>query len=69
VVAHMCNRVAVMCEGKLLECLSVEDLRHNRCTDPYTKQLLKASMVEPIEACPACPDQGVENSPARDDLQ
>ncbi|MHC4929943.1 MAG: ABC transporter ATP-binding protein [Planctomycetota bacterium] len=69
VVAHMCNRVAVMCEGKLLECLSVEDLRQNRCTDPYTKQLLKASMVEPIEACPACPDQGVENPPARDDLQ
>jgi peptide/nickel transport system ATP-binding protein len=52
VIAHMCNRIAVMCEGKLLECLTVEDLRHHRCTHPYTEQLLKASMVEPIAACP-----------------
>ena len=69
VIAHMCNRVAVMCEGKLLECLTVEDLRQHRCTDQYTKQLLKASMVEPIAACPVRPDQGVENPPARDEVQ
>jgi len=52
VIAHMCSRVAVMCEGKLLECLTVEDLRHHRSTHPYTEQLLKASMLEPIAADP-----------------
>lgn len=69
VVAHMCNRVAVMCEGKLLECLSVEDLRQNRCTDQYTKQLLKASMVEPIEACPVLSEQEGNSTPLNDGLK
>lgn len=69
VVAHMCNRVAVMCEGKLLECLSVEDLRQNRCTDQYTKQLLKASMVEPIEACPVLSGQEGKSTPLNDGLK
>lgn len=69
VVAHMCNRVAVMCEGKLLECLSVEDLRQNRCTDQYTKQLLKASMVEPIEACPVLSEQDGNSTPLNDGLK
>jgi len=69
VIAHMCNQIAVMNEGKLLECLTVEDLRHHRCTHPYTEQLLKASMLEPITACPVIPDIGVENLPENDDLR
>jgi len=69
VIAHMCNRIAVMNEGKLLECLTVEDLRYHRCTHPYTEQLLQASMLEPITACPVLSDQGVESPPARGDLQ
>ena len=62
VIAHMCNRIAVMSEGKLLECLTAEELRHHRCKHPYTEQLLKASMLEPIAACPAFADPGEEPS-------
>jgi len=69
VIAHMCNRIAVMNEGKLLECLTVEDLRHHRCTHPYTEQLLKASMLEPITADPVLSDRGGASSPVADDLQ
>ena len=61
VLAHMCTRIAVMNEGKLLECLTVEDLRHHRSTQPYTEQLLKASMLEPIAAGPVISDQRAEN--------
>ncbi len=54
VIAHMCDRIAVMSEGKILECLTADELRQHRCTHPYTEQLLKASMIEPIELdlCP-----------------
>ncbi|MEN8686204.1 MAG: ABC transporter ATP-binding protein [Desulfuromonadales bacterium] len=69
VIAHMCSRVAVMCEGKLLECLSVEDLRHHRSTHPYTEQLLKASMLEPIAADPVLSGRGIENHPSSDDFR
>ena len=62
VIAHMCNRIAVMSEGKLLECLTVEDLRHHRCKHPYTEQLLNASMLEPIAACPALAEPREEPS-------
>ena len=61
VIAHMCSRIAVMCEGKLLECLTVEDLRHHRCKQPYTEQLLKASMLEPIVANPVLSDPGAKS--------
>jgi peptide/nickel transport system ATP-binding protein len=56
VIAHMCDRIAVMSEGKILECLTVEELRHHRCTHPYTEQLLKASMIEPIAIYPVLLD-------------
>jgi len=69
VIAHMCNRIAVMCEGKLLECLTVEDLRHHQCKHPYTEQLLKASMLEPIAACPVLSDQEVKSPPLDNGLQ
>jgi peptide/nickel transport system ATP-binding protein len=54
VIAHMCNRIAVMNEGKILECLTAEELRQHRCMHPYTEQLLKASMIEPV-ALDLCP--------------
>jgi len=69
VIAHMCTRVAVMSEGKLLECLTVEDLRHHRCTHPYTEQLLKASMLEPINADSVLSDRRGASPPVADDLQ
>jgi len=59
----------VMCEGKLLECLSAEDLRHHRCMHPYTEQLLKASMIEPIAACPVLSDQEGKSTPLDDGLK
>jgi len=69
VIAHMCTRVAVMCEGKIVECLTVEDLRHHRCKHPYTEQLLKASMLEPLTAAPVVSDQREEPPHVSDDLQ
>lgn len=59
VIAHMCNRIAVMSEGKIVEFLTAEELRHHRCKHPYTEQLMKSSMVDPIVACPVAPyEQG-----------
>jgi peptide/nickel transport system ATP-binding protein len=69
VIAHMCNRIGVMCEGKLLEDFTVDDLRHHRCTHPYSEQLLKASMVEPIAACPVFSDQEGKSTPLDDGLK
>jgi peptide/nickel transport system ATP-binding protein len=54
VIAHMCDRIAVMSEGRILECITAEELRRHHCTHPYTEQLLQASMFEPI-ALDMCP--------------
>jgi peptide/nickel transport system ATP-binding protein len=43
VVAHMCDRVAVMTEGEIVEELNVADLRAQTPKHPYTRQLLRAS--------------------------
>ena len=43
VVAHMCDRLAVMNAGRLVEALSVEQLRAGEAQAPYTAQLLRAS--------------------------
>lgn len=43
VVSHMCERLAVMQHGRLLETLSIEQLRAQQPSHPYTKQLLVAS--------------------------
>ena len=43
VVGHMCERLAVMQHGRVVETMSVEQLRDNTPTDAYTKQLLRAS--------------------------
>lgn len=43
VVSHMCDRLAVMQHGVVVETMSVEQLRANTSEHPYTKQLLHAS--------------------------
>ena len=43
VVAHLCERVAVMRGGKLVEILSTPALREGRAQRPYTRQLVAAS--------------------------
>ncbi len=43
VVAHMCDRTAVMQAGKLVETLSIEALVHGGAVDPYTRALIAAS--------------------------
>jgi len=44
VVAHLCESIAVMQNGQLVETLSVQDLRAMRASEPYTRELLKSSM-------------------------
>ncbi|MQX38474.1 ABC transporter ATP-binding protein [Roseospira navarrensis] len=43
VVGHMCGRMAVMKEGRVVEPLSVAQLRAGTVADPYTRQLLRAA--------------------------
>jgi peptide/nickel transport system ATP-binding protein len=43
VVAHLCNRIAVMQKGAIVERLAVEDLIDRRVEHPYTRDLLMAS--------------------------
>ncbi|MGH6718129.1 MAG: ABC transporter ATP-binding protein [Alphaproteobacteria bacterium] len=43
VVAHMCDRMAVMNRGRIVEQVTREDLRRQRVVEPYTRQLLAAS--------------------------
>lgn len=43
VVAHLCHRVAVMQQGKVLETLDVPTLVADRAAMPYTRMLVKAS--------------------------
>ena len=43
VVAHMCERLAVMQNGEIVEELSVHQLRASSPQHPYTRQLLTAS--------------------------
>lgn len=44
VVAHMCDEIAVMEDGSIVEIMSVENMRAQKTTDPYTKHLLESSM-------------------------
>jgi ABC-type dipeptide/oligopeptide/nickel transport system ATPase subunit len=43
VVAQLCDRIGVMREGRLIEELSVNDLRAETARQPYTRELLQAS--------------------------
>jgi len=44
VVAHMCDRLAVMNGGRVVEELTVDELRARQPRHPYTRQLLQASL-------------------------
>ena len=46
VVAHMCERIAVMNLGRIVEELTTAELRAGRASQPYTRTLLAASMGE-----------------------
>ena len=43
VIAHMCGRLAVMNNGRVVEEMSVDALRRHETMHPYTLQLLRAS--------------------------
>jgi peptide/nickel transport system ATP-binding protein len=43
VVAHLCDRIAVLKDGMLVELLDVESLRRGGAREAYTRQLLRAS--------------------------
>ncbi|WP_216641152.1 ABC transporter ATP-binding protein [Oceaniglobus roseus] len=43
VIAHMCSRVAVMTQGRIVEELSADALRDQRAETEYTQQLIRAS--------------------------
>ena len=43
VVAHLCNRIAIMQFGRLVETISADDLRSGDVTADYTRQLIAAS--------------------------
>mgnify|MGYP001953119513 CR=1 FL=1 len=44
VVAWMCERIAVMNRGRIVEELTAEQLRRMEAAHPYTRQLLTASL-------------------------
>ena len=43
VVGHLCERIAVMQSGEIVEIMSVETMRSMQSTHPYTQQLLSSS--------------------------
>ena len=43
VVAHLCDRIAVMTEGRVVEQIDADALRAGRCDHPYTRALLASS--------------------------
>ncbi len=43
VVTHLCDRVAIMHQGKLLEEMTADEIRRGASTQPYTQQFLAAS--------------------------
>jgi len=43
VVAHMCDRVAIMQQGRLVELVGVDRLRRGEVREPYSRELLAAS--------------------------
>src|SRR5262249_32810871 len=44
VIAHMCNRIAVMRRGEIVETLHVDRLRRGDADHPYTRELLASSL-------------------------
>jgi peptide/nickel transport system ATP-binding protein len=43
VIGHMCDRLAVMKDGEIVEVMAADDLRHGTATHPYSRSLLVAS--------------------------
>ena len=43
VVAHLCNRIAIMQLGKLVETVGADNLRSVKVQDVYTRRLIAAS--------------------------
>jgi peptide/nickel transport system ATP-binding protein len=43
VVAHLCNRIAIMQLGRLVETISAADLRSGNVSADYTRNLIAAS--------------------------
>jgi peptide/nickel transport system ATP-binding protein len=43
VVAHLCDRIAVMTEGRVVEQIDADAIRAGRCRHPYTSALLASS--------------------------
>ncbi|KQW01566.1 ABC transporter ATP-binding protein [Rhizobacter sp. Root1221] len=46
VVAHLCDRVAVMQQGRILECLTVDALCDDQAQHPYTRLLVASSRAD-----------------------
>ncbi len=44
IISHMCERLIVMNVGRVVEAMPVAALRARTPIDPYTKQLLQASL-------------------------
>ncbi|MFK5997687.1 MAG: ABC transporter ATP-binding protein [Rhodobacterales bacterium] len=44
VVGHMCDRLAVMKDGEIVEIMDVDTLRQMHATHPYSQHLLQASL-------------------------
>ncbi len=45
VIGHMCDRLAVMKEGEIVEVMTADTLRQNNAQHPYSRELLNASIV------------------------
>ena len=56
VVAHMCDHLAVMNQGRVVEELDVETLKRRNPEQPYTRQLLTASLGYDRQAIDAFED-------------
>jgi peptide/nickel transport system ATP-binding protein len=44
VISHLCERVAVMTEGRIIEEMTAADIRAGRAREPYTRTFLEASV-------------------------
>ncbi|WGF90447.1 ABC transporter ATP-binding protein [Marinivivus vitaminiproducens] len=44
VVTHLCERIAMMNHGRLVEEMTADDVRASRARDPYTRSFLEASV-------------------------
>ncbi len=43
VITHLCDRIAVMAEGRIIEEMTADDVRAGRAREPYTRAFLEAS--------------------------